>query len=107
MSGGDDQLAEIAREAERAGEIAAPTELLALLSGLDDPINALQRDGQAHEFFAAFNKQFGFINAARFAKKPLQESDKSRCAALLRWLIQELRQWRAAEDPLCRTLAAV
>ena len=107
MNGGGDQLAEIVREAERPGEVAAPTELLALLSGVDDPINALQRDEQAYELFAAFNKEFGLISAAKFAKSPFQGPDKSRCAALLRWLIQELRQWRAAEDPLCRTLAAV
>lgn len=107
MITGGDELAEIVREAEQPGEIVAPAELVTSLSKLDDPINALQHDEQAHELFAAFNKDFGFIQAARFARKPLQASDKTRCAALMRWMIQQLRQWRSPNDSRCRTLAAV
>jgi len=107
MVTGGDELAEIIREAEQLGEIVVPTELISHLSKIDDPINVLQHDEQAHALFAAFNKDFGFVQAARFARKPLQPSDRSRCAALMRWMIQQLRHWRAVDDSRCRTLAAV
>lgn len=98
MSGDNDQLADVVRAATREGEIAAPSELITLISGLESPIKALQDMDQANKLFAAFNNQFGFINHARFTKRPVQAADMVRYASMVRWLIYELRHWRRTKD---------
>jgi hypothetical protein len=106
MSRSNDQLADAVREAVRDGEIVAPSNLIALINSVENPIKALADWDQANELFAAFNNQFGFINRARFANTPFQAEDLARYASLLRWHIRELRQWSRAEDTDCRALVA-
>src|SRR5580658_7919661 len=104
---GNDQLAEAVREAANQGEAVAPSQLIALLAGLENPVQALMDWDQANQLFAALNTEFGFINHARFARTPIQPSDMSRYAALLRWLMRELRQWRRAQDRESRAVVAM
>jgi hypothetical protein len=101
-SAGNEQLAEAAREALHAGEVATPTKLIALMAGLDHPLQALLDMYKSHDLFAAFDQDFGFIRFSftNFALVPDAQIqvNRPRYAALLRWLISELRQWRRAED---------
>jgi hypothetical protein len=106
MSSGSDQVAWVMHEAGQPGESAGPSELVALIAVLKNPMDALQDTDHGHELLAAFNKEFGFISTARYAERPLQETEQSRYASLVRWLIQELRRWRFSEDPEYRALRA-
>lgn len=106
MSDGD-QLAHAVREAAGDGDILVPSQLVGLIAGLQNPVGALTDWNQSNRLFAAFSSEFGFINQARFAKIPIQPADMVRFAAVLRWLIRQLRRWRGAEDKECRTLVAV
>jgi len=104
---GKNQLAEAVQEAANDGDAVAPAQLIALIAGLENPVQALMNWDQANQLFAAFNADFGFINHARFARTPIQPSDMVRYAALLRWLIRELRQWRRAVDNESRAVVAI
>jgi GNAT superfamily N-acetyltransferase len=108
---GDDQLVKAASESAQDGDIAEPTALAAVVSGLAQPLQALQNEEQAHELFAAFDNDFGFIRFRLNAftspgRAPIQPADEYRYASLLRWLIRELRNWRRAEDPRYEKLVA-
>jgi hypothetical protein len=104
---GNDQLAEAVLEAGNDGDVLAPSQLITLLAGLENPVQALMDWDQANQLFAAFDSEFGFINHARFARILIQPSDIVRYAALLRWLIRELRQWRRAHDNESRAVVAI
>jgi hypothetical protein len=108
MSTAIDQLAEAVREAYQEGKTAAPSEIFAVIAPREDPIVALANWDHANEFFAAFDSEFGYISRARSTKLPMQPSELSRNASLIRWLIRELRQWTAsADDSSARLVAAV
>jgi hypothetical protein len=55
MSSTNDPLADAVREAAHGVEIIAPSQLIAFIAGLENPIQALQDWDQANELFAAFN----------------------------------------------------
>lgn len=59
----------------------------------------LQDNERGHELFAAFDAGFSLIRVAQFARSSIPTAEQSRCAALIRWLIRELRGWRSADDP--------
>ena len=98
MSSANDQLVDAVREAGQPGETTPPSELLNCIDGLKNPMLALQDFDQANELFAAFNKDFSFINRARFTKSPIQAADQPRYASLIRWIVRELCHWRREED---------
>src|SRR5580704_4798934 len=103
MSEGNNQLAEAVREAVQDGDIASPTQLIASIVGIENPLQALQHMDQAQDLFAEFDKDFGFIRFSFITRPPsqnppIQTVDRVRYASLLRWLVGELRQWRHAED---------
>ncbi len=104
---GDDQLAEAVHEAANDGAPLAPSQLMTFIAGLEEPVRALMDWDQGNQLFAAFESEFGFINRARFSQRPIETADMPRYAALLRWLIRELRYWRRALDRDCRTIVAV
>jgi hypothetical protein len=111
VSGGNDQLAEAMREAALSGAAAAPAKLIAVIERLENPLQALQDVDQARDLFAAFDDDFGFIRFS-FASYPpvpnrqILPADKARYASLLRWLMDELRQWRRAQDTRFEKLVA-
>jgi hypothetical protein len=104
---GNGQLAEAVRDAAKDGKAIAPSQLIALVAGPENPVQALMDWDQANRLFAAFDAEFGFINQTRLARIPIQPSDMVRYAALLRWLIRELRQWRRAQDNESRAVVAI
>ena len=103
---GNDQLAQAVREAANDGDAIAPSQLMALLARLENPMQALMDWDKANQLFATFDAEFGFINRARFAKMPIPAADMVRYAAFLRWLIRELHEWRRASDSDFRTMVA-
>ena len=103
----NDQHAEAPREAAQPRDVVAPANLLAYIKGLENPIITLQDLDQGNMLFAAFREDFGFINRPWYARAPGQPAEMARYAALIRWLIQELRGWRRAEDDESRKLVAI
>ena len=100
-SAGNDRLAEAMRDAVQAGEAAEPSKLIALIGGLEHPLQALQDMQQCNELFVAFDEDFGFVRG------PSRQPDRALYAALLRWLIEGLRQWKRADDPYFKCLTAL
>jgi hypothetical protein len=112
VSNGNDQLAGVMHEAAQSGDFAAPSQLVALIAALENPLRTLQDVDQAHGLFAAFEKDFGFIRLSFITPAPIpnlqiQPADKLRYVSLLRWLISELQQWRHAEDMRFGKLVAI
>jgi hypothetical protein len=104
MSRGNDQLAVAVGEALKEGEVAAPDALVALVGTLEHPLQSLMNPDTANELFDALDSEFGFIRVSFIQNRPapaadIQPADLSRYAALVRWLIRELRSWRGADDP--------
>lgn len=111
-SRGNVDLAEAMREAARPGEIAAPAKLAALVGKLEQPLHVLQDLDQSRDLFISFDEDFGFIRFSFTDRGPaanagIQTVDRPRYAALLRWLIRELREWRLADDARFARLVAV
>jgi hypothetical protein len=110
-SAANEHLAEAAHDATHAGELATPAKLIYLIASLEQPLQALQDEYKSHELFGAFDQDFGFIRFSftSFALVPDAQIqvNRSRYAALLRWLISELRQWRHAEDLRLEKLVAI
>jgi hypothetical protein len=62
---------------------------------------------RGHAPFEAMRQQFGFLHICRMTGKAPSVEDQNRLAALMRWLVRELNEWSAANDPEFRTLAAL
>lgn len=107
MTSAKDDLAEAIRRASQDGPTAAPSELPALAASLENPIDALFDWDRANQLFGAFNNEFGFINRTRLMKARMGEAELSRYAALIRWLMAELRNWRQGQDNHLTALVAI
>ena len=112
MNTGNDQLAKAVRDAAQDGEVVAPLGLIAAIAKHEKPLQALQDADQAYEVFEAFEKEFGFIRFSFMDNRAIpnaqvQPADQLRYASLLRWLIQELRTLRQADDERHDKLVAV
>lgn len=101
------QLSEALTAAARPGAMLPPSELLSSLAGEADPVAALSDFDKGNALFAAFNQEFGFINTSRVTRKPLPAEDQERWAGLIRWLIDEFRRWRRADDSKREKLVAL
>lgn len=111
MSRGNDQLAVAVGEALKEGEIAVPDALIALAGTFEHPVQSLINPDTANELFDALDSEFGFMRISFIQNRPtpsaaIQPADQLRYAALLRWLIRELRAWRGADDPRQAKLVA-
>lgn len=100
-------LTEAAREAAKPGDVVAPSNLVSYIAGLENPLVTLQDLEQANLLFAAFREDFGFINRPQYARVAIQPDEMTGYAALIRWLVQELRGWKRAEDGESRKLVAI
>ena len=107
MSNTGDPISSAMQEAIKNGDVAEPTALLSLITGIVNPIMALSDHDKGNELFDAFYQDFGFLNMARATKKPLSPVEHDRLVSLLRWIISELRQWRSADDARGCKLAAL
>ena len=111
MSHGNDQLAMAVREALKEGEVAAPNALIALAATFEHPVQSLINPDTVDELFHALDGEFGFIRVSFIQNRPtppadIRPADLLRYAALVRWLIRELRSWRGADDPRQANLVA-
>ena len=111
-SAGNNLLVDALLQAKEPGETAAPAKLISLAAGLAQPLQALQDLHDAHGLFAAFDGDFGFIRLSfrhqpKGPNAPTPLDNRARYGSLLRWLIEELRNWRRADDPDFRKLVAI
>jgi len=100
-------ISEAVRGATSPGDVAEPTSLLASIVGLDNPITTLSDRAEGNKLFEAFYDEFGFIRTAQSTKAPPDPINQARLTCLLRWLINEFRQWRQTEDPRNGKLVAL
>jgi hypothetical protein len=112
MTSGNEQLVKAVHQAEQDGEIATPTELIAAIARLENPLQALQDTDQVRELSDALDKDFGFIRFSFIDHGPTPNAqslpaNQFRYASLLRWLIRELRTWRRGDDPRHKNLVAL
>jgi|SRR5271155_2588850 len=92
--------------AQTEGDTAQPRALLDALAAIENPLMTLASPDQANALFGSFYSEFGFLSAPA-AANPLEPEQRSRWVALLRWLLRELREWRAAADPGNRALVTM
>ena len=102
-----DLISEAVREATAPGDILEPTQLLTLLAGTENPIGSLSHIDRANEVFEALHLEFPFVRNIRWTRGRPSRSEMERWAALLRWLIRELRQWRSSDDIRLAKLVAL
>ncbi len=96
---GPSRFNEALASSEKAGAILPPGKLLNALSGEADPVAALSDLEKGNALFETFNEEFGFIKTSFITRQPLSSEDQERWAGLIRWIINELRQWRRSDDP--------
>jgi hypothetical protein len=111
MSRGNAELAAAVKEALNDGETATPDALVALAGSFDNPIQSLINSDTANELFDALDREFAFVRASFVQHGPtpppeIGAAERLRYAALVRWLILELRGWRGADDPRQAKLVA-
>ena len=99
VTAGPSQLSEILAAAEITGAILPPGKLLNALEGEADPFAALADLDKCNALFETFNEEFVFIKTSFITRQPLSSENQEHWAGLIRWLINELRQWRRFHDP--------
>ncbi|MGO4683368.1 hypothetical protein [Hyphomicrobium sp. 2TAF46] len=106
MTGTTPRFSEIMAAAVESGAEAVPRTLLAELGGVRSPVEAIGNPDQRDALFAAFTREYDFIQYALCGGE-LSTQDREKWIALSRWLIRELRDWTPAADPeFCRLVAA-
>jgi hypothetical protein len=96
----------VMHDAGTDGEAAEPKALLNALSDIENPLMALVDFNQANALFEAFYSEYEFLRGLGLPTS-FGPEERFRWAALLRWLVRELRAWRASADPASRKLAAM
>src|SRR5208282_3502978 len=100
-------LSEVMREAGEQGDAAEPAALLGALREVENPVSALAERDQAYALFEALYRNFSFLRYQGPVRIPIEVSERSRWAALIRWLLRELKDWRVSEDLADRKLVAM
>jgi hypothetical protein len=107
MSAASDPAVVVLDEATNPGNEVAPSALLAVINADPNPTSTLGDMYRGHAPFEAMRQEFGFLHICRVTGKSPSTEEQNRLAALMRWLIRELNDWSAANDPEFRTLAAL
>lgn len=94
-------------EAKKPGYELAPTALLELINADPNPTSTINDMDRGNAHFGAIMQEFGFLRVCRTTRKAPSPEDQSRLAALMRWVIREYSDWRPANDPQRRRLAAL
>ncbi len=106
MNGLSQLLPGIMEDAGNDGEVAEPTALLEALNAIENPLAVLAGHDQANTLFGLLYQEYGFL-AKLQQSTPFDPVYRSQWVALVRWLIRELRVWRAAADPGSHRLVAM
>jgi hypothetical protein len=93
-------------EATKPGGEAAPLTLLAVINADPNPTSTLGDMYRGHAPFEAMRQEFGFLHMCRMTGKAPSAEEQNCLVALMRWLVRELNEWSAANDPEFRALAA-
>jgi hypothetical protein len=94
------------RDARADGETAEPNALLGALGAIENPLLVLADFDQLNALFELLYGEYGFLRLLG-QPMPLSPEQRSRWVALLRWVIRELRAWRASTDPIYSKLASI
>jgi len=90
------------------GDVITPAGLLQTLTNEGEPRQALSNMDRSNRLFASLHKEFPFFRQPLPNKIPLSDEDQARGIGVLRWLIEQLREWSALRDPeLERFVASV
>jgi hypothetical protein len=96
--------------ASEPGEPIVPITLLQAVEREADPVSALMDWDLSSGFFSRLQEEFRFFARLLPTDGPLPPEDLAQGIAVLRWLIEQFRGWRAASDPkltLLTTLVVV
>jgi len=94
-------------EAAKLGPEEPPGDLIAAVNAESNPIQATYAGDKSLILHGALSKQFGLLVSLAAGGKPTAVADITRWAALVRWLLRELREWRPNSDPKRHKLAAL
>lgn len=106
MNGRSQLLSEVMQDASADGEATEPKALLDAFRAVENPLMALADLDRANALFESLYSEYGFLRGLG-QLIPLRPEQRSRWVSLLRWLIRELRAWRAPADPGNCKLAAM
>ncbi len=88
------------------GPALGPTALLTALEAKDAPLNCLAGDDGTALVWAAVEEDFDFLRALRLRSADASSAEMERWAALMRWLIATVKDWKPSDDPAMRSLVA-
>lgn len=88
------------------GQAPGPTALLTALETNDAPLKCLSGDDGTASIRAAIEEDFDFLRALRMRPSDAGSAEIERWAALMRWLITTVKDWKPSEDPAMRLLVA-
>lgn len=94
------------QDARADGEATEPSALLDALSAVANPLTALADFDRLNALFELLYGEYGFLRRLG-QPMPLGAEERLRWVALLRWVIGELRAWRASADPIYSKLASI
>ncbi len=92
--------------ASAPGLTQGPTALLTALEAHDAPLKCLAGGYGTESIRAAIEEDFGFLHLLRMRSVDASSVEMERWAALMRWLITTVKDWKPSEDPSTRLLAA-
>ena len=84
-----------------------PTRLLTVLGTQDSPLDCLAHDDEIGSVREAIEYDFGFLRFLRSRPEVPDSDEMERWAALVRWLMGTVRDWKLSDDPRMTVLAAV
>jgi hypothetical protein len=99
--------ADVLAEALRPGPVAGPAALLAALENEESPLEALMHFEGGDAIGMAIEQDFGFLRHLRMEPEAADTVTKGRWAALIRWVLNTIRDWEQADDARAKALVAV
>jgi hypothetical protein len=80
--------------------------LLTALEAKDAPLSCLAGDNGSESVWAVVEEYFGFLRALHMRPTDAGSAEMDRWAALMRWLIATVKDWKPSDDPAMRLLVA-
>lgn len=89
------------------GSADGPTRLLTVLATKDSPLDCLAHDDEIGSVREAIEHDFGFLRLLRSRSEVAENELIERWAALVRWLMGTVKDWKPSDDPRMKVLVAV